>query len=288
MSPTILAGITSNVNDASANRVRIWQSSYVNQSDPSSKLHNCDAVVLGVGTGSAWASRDFKAYNIDFVQRQYLEHQLVTQYQLGPSAALCVQASNASFYGCSFDSHQDTIYVGSRAQAFFSRSIVRGMTDQLYGSGKAWFERATLLSRACGGGITAWRGDANSPDDDQVGVYISNSIIDRSADASTLKPLTDKCHLGRPWDAHAHAVYLNTWMGTIVAQAGFKVWSKSQPNFVQAVTRFAEYNSSGPGGDMVKRNMTLEHILTQHEAKQITYRGVFGGAPRWIDEKRVE
>lgn len=63
-------------------------------------MHNCDAVVLGVGTGSAIGSSDFKAYNIDFVQRQYFDGQEVTQYQLGPAAALCVQSSNASFYGC--------------------------------------------------------------------------------------------------------------------------------------------------------------------------------------------
>lgn len=83
-----------------SNRVQVWQSSYVNQSDPNSTLNNCDAVVLGVGTGRAMGNSDFKAYNLDFVQRQFYQGQEVTEYQLGPSAALCVQHSNASFYGC--------------------------------------------------------------------------------------------------------------------------------------------------------------------------------------------
>ncbi|TKY84587.1 hypothetical protein EX895_006489 [Sporisorium graminicola] len=156
------------------------------------------------------------------------------------------------------------------------------MTDQLYGSGKAWFEHVKLLSRACGGGITAWRSD---PRDPNAGVYISNSEIDRSYDASTLKDLTVRCHLGRPWDVRSHTTYLNTSMSDIIAPAGFKFWGKSQSNFDPTLTRFADYASSGPGGDLSMRNLTLEHILTEHEAKRITYRKVFGGSTPWIDSK---
>ncbi|CBQ73920.1 conserved hypothetical protein [Sporisorium reilianum SRZ2] len=285
ISPTIFAGITPNVRDPLANRVRMWQSSYVNQSDAHSTLRNCDAVVLGVGTGAPVGSADFKAYNIDFVQRQFFEGQEVTQYQLGPAAALCVQRSNASFYGCGFASYQDTLYVGDGAQAFFFASVVRGMTDQLYGSGKAWFERVKLLSRACGGGITAWRGD---PADPSVGVYVSNSHIDRSDDASTLKNLTARCHLGRPWNVYSHATYLNTTMSDIVNPDGFRVWGQFQSNFDPKLTRFAEYASSGPGGNLELRNTTLERILTEHEAKQITFKRVFGGDTHWIDAKPVQ
>lgn len=277
--------MTSDIHDPASNRVVIWQSSYVNQSDPNNTLHNCDTVALGVGTGSAVGSTDFKAYNIDFTQRQFQHGEEITQYQLGPSAALCVQNSNASFYGCGFSSYQDTVYVGPSSQAFFFRSIVRGMTDQLYGMGKAWFERCQLLSRACGGGITAWRGD---PKDPLVGVYISNSNIDISPDASTLKPMQAKCHLGRPWNIYSHAIYLNTHMSDIIAPAGFRTWSETQPNFDPSLTSFREYASSGPGGNMKLRDYRLEKALTDHEAKQITYRRVFGGETPWIDSKPVQ
>lgn len=184
-----------------------------------------------------------------------------------------------------FSSYQDTLYVGTGSQAFFFKSIVKGMTDQLYGYGKAWFERVQLLSRACGGGITAWRG---SPTDPLVGVYISNSIIDRSPDASTLRSMHKKCHLGRPWNVYSHAVYLNTRMSDIIADAGFRVWSQKQPNFDPRWTRFAEYASSGQGADLTYRDLQLESILTQHEAKQITYRKVFGGSTPWIDPNPVK
>ena len=156
------------------------------------------------------------------------------------------------------------------------------MTDQLYGSGKAWFENVQLLSRACGGGITAWRGD---PKDPLVGVYIRNSNIGKSPDASTLKSMEKKCHLGRPWNVYSHAVYLNTRMSSIIADAGFKIWSNKQSNFEVGKTRLSEYKSSGPGGDMKVRDYKLEKELSDHYAKQVTYRNVFGGSPSWIDTK---
>lgn len=252
----------------------------MNQSDPLDHKSNCDAVVLSVGAGTSAGSCNFRAYNIDFTQRQFQNGQEITQTQLGPAAALCVLNSNASFYSCGFSSYQDTLYVGTASQAFFFKSIIKGMTDQLYGSGKAWFERVHLLSRACGGGITAWRGD---PDDPSVGVYVANSNIDRSPDASTLKPMEGKCHLGRPWNVFSHAVYLNTSMSGIVADEGFKVWSKADDHFEVGKTRFAEYGSSGPGGNVAGRNTTLETILSDKQAKQITYKKVFGGDISWID-----
>lgn len=239
--------------------------------------------MLGVGTSAPQPLVDFKAYNIDLVQHQYLNGREVTDYQLGPSAALCVENANASFYSCRFESYQDTIYVGPNAQAFFWGGVVKGMTDQLYGSGKAWFERVSLLSRACGGGITAWRGD---PKDPTVGVYVSNSQIARSNDASTVKDLTRKCHLGRPWDRFSHAVFLNTTMEDIVAREGFKVWSWKESDFDAKTTRFEEFNSSGPGGDVRGRDRRLQRILTEDEAKKITIRSVFGDTS-WIDWRRV-
>ncbi len=154
------------------------------------------------------------------------------------------------------------------------------MTDQLYGSGKAWFEKCKLLSRACGGGITAWRGD---PTDPLVGVYISNSIIAQSPDASKAKPMVGRCHLGRPWNVYSHAVYLNTFMSDIVADTGFRIWSQATPNFAPKLTRFAEHGSSGPGGNARVRDTTLETILSDTAAAKITIHKVFGGSTPWID-----
>lgn len=264
----------------------IWQSSYVNQNGPSLYHSNCDAVTLGVGPNNGgMGSTDFKAYNINFVQRQFRDRKEVTQEQLGPAAALCVQNSRASFYGCGFSSYQDTVFVGAGSQALFSRSIVKGMTDQLYGEGRAWFEQCLLLSRACMGGIAAWRGKAG---DQKTGVYISNSRIAVSPDAQTLKPMQGKCHLGRPWNAFAQTVYLNNFMTDIIAPEGFKTWNKQQSNFDPQTTRFFEYNSSGPGATPNLRDHTIQHMLDPQQAATCTYQRIFDAPADWIDLRTLE
>ena len=47
----------------------------------------------------------------------------------GPSAALFVSYANASFYGCTFKSYQDTLYVGRNASSIFVGGEVTGSTD---------------------------------------------------------------------------------------------------------------------------------------------------------------
>lgn len=89
----------------------------------------------------------------------------------GPSAALFVSYANASFYGCSFASYQDTLYVGRNASAAFWSGEVIGSTDfvswsrsdtelriQIYGFGTAYFANTSLLSRDVGGALVAWKG----------------------------------------------------------------------------------------------------------------------------------
>lgn len=65
-----------------------------------------------------FGNTDFKAYNIDFANRATVNG-VEIKNQTGPSAAVFTTASNTSFYGCSFKSYQDTVYVGRNSSAFF-------------------------------------------------------------------------------------------------------------------------------------------------------------------------
>lgn len=82
-------------------------------------LHNSDAAVLTVAPiTKGFGNTDFKAYNIDFANRATVNG-VEIKNQTGPSAAVFTTASNTSFYGCSFKSYQDTVYVGRNSSAFF-------------------------------------------------------------------------------------------------------------------------------------------------------------------------
>lgn len=47
-------------------------------------------------------------------------------------------------------------------------------------------------------------------------------------------------------------------------------------------TFYAEFNSTGPGGDTSGRN-PAEHLLTESDVQQFTFEQVFMETPSWID-----
>ena len=55
-------------------------------------------------------------------------------------------------------------------------------------------------------------------------------------------------YLGRPWHPFARVVFQQTYLGKVIAPAGWKQWSVATPNTDNAT--FAEYNNYGPGSSL--------------------------------------
>ncbi|KAL4249185.1 pectinesterase family protein [Abortiporus biennis] len=221
------------------------------------------------------ANPDFKAYNIDFQNR-------AANYSISQALVMAISSSNASFYGCTFASYQDTWYTGHNANTFVTNSTIYGQTDYLFGYGTAWFQGITLANRACGGGIAAWKGtDQSTASGNKFGAYIADSRIIRSPDANATTVTTGKCFLGRPWNELATTVYLRTSMDSSINSAGFKAWGGNR-TVIESTTFYAEYKTTGSGADNSVR-VAQDHILTDAQAGQYTIQSVFGGTPSWID-----
>ncbi|CUA71215.1 Putative pectinesterase/pectinesterase inhibitor 26 [Rhizoctonia solani] len=239
-----------------------------------------NASLIGSGPTGAplqplFGSPDFKAYNIDFNNR-------AANQSVGPALATDISYANASFYGCNFASWQDTWYTGRNGSTYVIGGTIYGQTDYLFGFGTAWFEKVTLANRACGGGITAWKGsnETDAPGN-HYGVYVANSRIIRSPDANATTVTDRKCYLGRPWNDLATSVYINTTMDQSINLQGFTPWGGARPEIANT-TFYAEYNSSGSGYDASKR-LAAEHILGAVEVENFTVEQVFNGKPRWVD-----
>ncbi|KAF9265315.1 pectin lyase-like protein [Marasmius fiardii PR-910] len=213
---------------------------------------------------------DFKAYNIDF-------RNLAANYSISQALATDISYANASFYGCSFASHQDTWYTGRNGSTYVVDSVVFGKSDYLFGFGTAWFQNVILANRACGGGMVAWKGtNQNDTPGNRYGAYIADSQIIRSPDANATTNITQGC---RPWNDFATTVFVNTFMENVVQPVGWKPFS-GRP-FVNT-TFYAEFNSTGPGGNVSDR-ISIEHFLTPDEVKEFTLDSVFLGRPSWVD-----
>ncbi|SCV67626.1 BQ2448_5237 [Microbotryum intermedium] len=235
---------------------------------------------------------DFRMYDIDIDQ------------QFGPKGvalAIAVVNSKASFYGTGAFGFQDTVFIGHNASAFFLNSIIKGTVDFVYGSGTAVLFNCTLASRVAkgaGGSVTAWR-KTRVTDNDLNGAQVPFIALERLRRADDIDPtinVTSRVSLGRPWGNNARTVYLHTWMEDHILPAGFSSWLPEDPRL--GFLFFAEYNSSGPGANLVSRaafppgtpmetpvtSVTqLEHILTWHDARHITFPNVFHGDTAWVD-----
>ncbi|KAH0586491.1 hypothetical protein H2248_007723 [Termitomyces sp. 'cryptogamus'] len=238
-----------------------------------------NASLIGAGpTGAPLqplvGNSDFRAYNIDWSNR-------AANFAISQALVTDISYSNASFYGCSFASFQDTWYTGRNGSTYVVDSVIFGQTDYLFGFGTAWFQNVILANRACGGGIVAWKGtNLTDAPENQYGAYISESKIIRSPDANATTVTDGLCYLGRPWNDLATTVFLNTFMDQSIRPAGFTPFGGTRTTILNT-TFYAEFNSSGSGGNTTAR-VPIEHILTAEEAQKFMLEKILGH-PSWID-----
>ncbi|EJC97869.1 uncharacterized protein FOMMEDRAFT_137258 [Fomitiporia mediterranea MF3/22] len=272
-------------NASTRNLVHIWNNIFVQNGidDAQSAVllvaPSFNASLIGAGPTGAplqplFGNTDFKAYNIDFENR-------AANFAISQALVTDISYANASFYGCTFSSFQDTWYTGRNASTYVVDSIIFGQTDYLFGFGTAWFENVTLANRACGGGITAWKGtNLTDAPGNRYGAYINNSRIIRSPDANATLDITGKCFLGRPWNDLATTVYLRTFMDDTIQPAGWTPFDAARPTIMNT-TFYAEFDNFGPGANTSQR--VSDHILTAAEAANFTLEKVFLEVPQWID-----
>jgi pectinesterase len=225
-------------------------------------LTNFDGKPLGTfRTPSALIDADdFTAENITFEN---------SAGAVGQALAIRVDGDRTVFRNCRFLGWQDTILL-NRGRQYFENCYIAGHVDFIFGAATAWFEKCHI--QCLGDGyITA----ASTPVDQPFGFAFSNCKI-------TGDPPEARTYLGRPWRIYASTIFLNTEMSEVVRPEGWDDWKK--PETHQAA-RYAEFNSSGPGGSP-KQRVDWAKQLTKTEAAAITPGKVLGGADGWNPNDR--
>lgn len=199
-------------------------------------------------------ANDFTAENITF------ENSSARQ---GQAVALTVMGDRGVFRNCRFLGFQDTLLAQAGRQ-YFDHCYIQGATDFIFGGSTAYFDHCEIHAIA-NGYITA----ANTPQDQKYGYVFSHCTITGEAGALT--------YLGRPWRAYAATVFLNTEMSATVRLAGWNNWNDPAK---EKTARYAEYGSSGLGGDKSTR-VPWARRLTDAEAKTYSIENVLGGEDGW-------
>ena len=158
-------------------------------------------------------------------------------------------ADLSTFYRCSFEGYQDTLYAHSLRQ-FYRECDIYGTVDFIFGNAAALFQNCNIYPRLPMPGqfnpITAQgRTDPNQ----NTGISIHNCTI-RAADDLASSNSTTQTYLGRPWKEYSRTVYMQSFMDSLINTVGWREWDG---NFALSTLYYAEYNNTGPGSDTTNR-----------------------------------
>ena len=201
------------------------------------------------------AADDFTAENITFENSAGAG---------GQALAIRVDGDRAVFRHCRFLGWQDTILL-NRGRQYFNNCYIAGHVDFIFGAATAWFEKCRI--HCLGDGYIA---AASTPADQLFGFVFSNCKITGD------KPEA-RTYLGRPWRIYASTIFLNTEMSDVVRPEGWNDWKKPEAH---KTARYAEFGSTGPGGNS-KQRVDWAKRLTKAEAAAITPEKVLGGSDGW-------
>ena len=227
---------------------------------------------------------DFRADHLTFLNDYSETHPDKPQTQ---ALAVSVTGDRAVFREMRFISHQDTVYASSpkcsppngspacpTARQYFSHCYIEGNVDFVFGTGKTVFEDCEIRSNAHQIGYVTAQGK-NWPDQDSGFVFDHCRV--------TADPGVNNVWLGRPWRPYATVVFLNSEIGLHIEPAGWREWHPGETHSLDTAF-YAEYNSSGPGAMMDKRDAHT-HILNATEAAQFETQRFLSGPDGWSPNK---
>ncbi|XP_020593139.1 probable pectinesterase/pectinesterase inhibitor 20 [Phalaenopsis equestris] len=161
------------------------------------------------------------------------------------AVALRNSADLSTFYHCSFEGYQDTLYTHSMRQ-FYTQCDIYGTVDYIFGNSAVVFQNCNMYSRLPMQGqqntITAQgRIDPNQ----NSGISIQGGGFLPSDDLAADNGST-QTYLGRPWKQYSRTVIMRAFMGGLIEPAGWLEWDG---DFALGTLYYAEYDNSGPGSD---------------------------------------
>ncbi|HET6862625.1 MAG TPA: pectinesterase family protein, partial [Pyrinomonadaceae bacterium] len=92
-----------------------------------------------------------------------------------------------------------------------------------------------------------------------------------------------KTYLGRPWRDFSSVVFLNTEMSAVVRPEGWQDWDLPAR---EKTSRYAEFNSYGPGAN-IKSRVSWARQIDRGRAKKITAEKILRGADGWNPHARA-
>ncbi|KAJ6334466.1 hypothetical protein OIU78_011366 [Salix suchowensis] len=223
----------------------------------------------------AVVARNFVAVNITFRNTAgAVKHQAV---------ALRSGSDFSTFYSCSFEGYQDTLYTHSLRQ-FYRECDIYGTVDFIFGNAAVVFQNCNLYPRLpMSGQFNAITAQGRKDPNQNTGTSLHNCNI-RAADDLASSSSKVQTYLGRPWKEYSRTVYMQSFMDSLINPAGWQIWSG---DFALNTSYYAEYNNTGAGSDTTNRvTWPGFHVINSTDAANFTVSGFLLGND-WLPQTAV-
>ncbi|KAE9618798.1 hypothetical protein Lal_00047246 [Lupinus albus] len=205
----------------------------------------------------------------------------------GPSkfqaVALRSGADMSSFYSCSFEGYQDTLYTHSLRQ-FYRECDIYGTVDYIFGNAAVVFQNCNIYSRLpLNGQFNTITAQGRTDPNQNTGTSIQNGTI-KAADDLAPKVDTVQTYLGRPWKEYSRTVFMQSFMDRLINAAGWHEWSG---DFALSTLYYGEYNNTGPGSNTTNRvTWSGYHIINATDAANFTVSNFLAG-DNWLPQTGI-
>ncbi|KAE8675414.1 putative pectinesterase/pectinesterase inhibitor 20 [Hibiscus syriacus] len=198
-------------------------------------------------------STTFNSATFAVVGKGFVAVDITFRNTAGPSKHQAVAVRNgadmSTFYRCSFEGYQDTLYAHSLRQ-FYKECDIYGTIDFIFGNAAVVLQNCNIYPRLpMPNQFNTITAQGRTDPNQNTGISIHKCVIKPAADLSSSDGKT-KTYLGRPWKEYSRTVYMQSFMDSLIEPSG---WSEWAGNFALDTLYYAEYDNKGPGSNTTSR-----------------------------------
>ncbi|XP_018824929.2 probable pectinesterase/pectinesterase inhibitor 20 [Juglans regia] len=184
------------------------------------------------------------------------------------AVALQSGADMTTFYSCSFEGYQDTLYTHSLRQ-FYRECDIYGTVDFIFGNAAVVLQNCNIYPRLpMTGQFNSITAQGRTDPNQNTGISIHNCTIRAADDLAASDGTSTQTYLGRPWKEYSRTVYMQSLMDSLINPAGWHEWSGS---FALSTLYYAEYGNRGRGSETANRvTWPGYHVIDGADAANFT------------------
>ncbi|KAJ7972991.1 Pectinesterase [Quillaja saponaria] len=249
-----------------------------------------DGINRTVITGSHNVADGFTTFNsatFAVVAPDFVAVNITFQNTAGPSkfqaVAMRSGADMSTFYSCSFEGYQDTLYTHSLRQ-FYRECDIYGTVDYIFGNAAVVLQKCNIYSRLpLSGQFNTITAQGRTDPNQNTGTSIHNCSVNAADDLAPFIA-TVQTYLGRPWKEYSRTVYMQSFLDSLINPAGWHEWSG---DFALATLYYAEFANTGPGSNTTNRvKWPGYHVINATDAANFTVSNFLQGDV-WLPQTGV-